>query len=159
MTCFYIDSLYRIYSPNIIYCVTFIVKITLLLLQKYNYNNHYITSRVYNEERVSNAPLPYRKGEYTYTLFEIHSCIYRRDFAYPVRKTSPIYIGKQNSVPLRQLACPYIQEGFCVPLRKTSPIYKIHHIYSASSLSSTKITDFYLLLFSFADRKEVKLQL
>ena len=34
-----------------------------------------------------------------------------------------------NSVPLRQLACPYIQEGFCVPLRKTSPIYKIHHIY------------------------------
>ena len=28
-----------------------------------------------------------------------------------------------NSVPLRQLACPYIQEGFCVPLRKTSPIY------------------------------------
>ena len=43
MTCFCIDSLYRIYSPNIIYCVTFIVKITLLLLQKYNYNNHYIT--------------------------------------------------------------------------------------------------------------------
>ena len=33
------------------------------------------------------------------------------------------------------------------------------YIYSASSLSSTKITDFYLLLFSFADRKEVKLQL
>ena len=43
MTCFYIDSLCRIYSPNIIYCVTFIVKITLLLLHKYNYNNHYIT--------------------------------------------------------------------------------------------------------------------
>ena len=43
MTCFCIDSLYRIYSPNIIYCVTFIVKITLLLLQKYNYNKHYIT--------------------------------------------------------------------------------------------------------------------
>ena len=43
MICFYIDSLCRIYSPNIIYCVTFIVKITLLLLEKYNYNNHYIT--------------------------------------------------------------------------------------------------------------------
>ena len=44
MTRFYIDSLCRIYSPNIIYCVTFIVKITLLLLlQNYNYNNYYIT--------------------------------------------------------------------------------------------------------------------
>ena len=39
MTCFYIDSLCIIYFP--IYCVTFIVNFTLLLLlQKYIYNNH-----------------------------------------------------------------------------------------------------------------------
>ena len=35
-------------------------------------------------------------GKDRITLFEIHSCIYRRDFAYPVRKTSPIYIGKHG---------------------------------------------------------------
>ena len=92
----------------------------------------------------------FKWGKDRITLFEIHSCIYRRDFAYPVRKTSPIYIGKHGykqctptptGLPiytggilrtptqnLSYICCPYIQEGFCIPLRKTSPIYKIHHM-------------------------------
>ena len=50
------------------------------------------------------------RGKDRITLFEIHSCIYRRDFAYPVRKTSPIYIGKHG----------YKQ---CTPMPTGLPIY------------------------------------
>ena len=43
MTCFYIDSLCRIYFPIIFCDIHCKFYTSLLLLQKYNYNNHYIT--------------------------------------------------------------------------------------------------------------------
>ena len=73
------------------------------------------------------------RGEYTYTLFEIHSCIYRRDFAYPVRNTSPIYIGKHGykQCTPTPTGLPIYTGGILrTPTQNLSYIYRKDFVYS-----------------------------